>query len=77
MAEIQRSTDALWWQNAVVYQIYPRSFADSTGSGLGDIPGITAHMDYLDKLGVDAIWLSPSTHPLWPTAVTMWTITAM
>ena len=59
MAEIQRSTDALWWQNAVVYQIYPRSFADSTGSGLGDIPGITAHMDYLDKLGVDAIWLSP------------------
>ncbi|MFD0705428.1 glycoside hydrolase family 13 protein [Alloscardovia venturai] len=48
-----------WWQNAVVYQIYPRSFADTTGSGLGDIKGITSRMDYLKKLGVDAIWLSP------------------
>ncbi|MFC0265595.1 glycoside hydrolase family 13 protein [Alloscardovia macacae] len=55
----EQQNAGLWWQNAVVYQIYPRSFADTTGSGLGDIPGITAHMDYLKKLGVDAIWLSP------------------
>jgi alpha-glucosidase len=50
---------APWWQSAVVYQIYPRSFADSTGSGVGDLPGITGRLDYLAWLGVDAIWLSP------------------
>lgn len=49
----------LWWKQAVVYQIYPRSFKDSTGSGLGDIAGVTSKMDYLQRLGVDAIWLSP------------------
>lgn len=49
----------LWWQDGVIYQIYPRSFADSNGDGLGDLPGITAHLDYLAELGVDAIWLSP------------------
>jgi alpha-glucosidase len=50
-----------WWREAVVYQIYPRSFADSDGDGVGDLPGITAHLDHLgpDGLGVDAIWLSP------------------
>ncbi|HEX5148078.1 MAG TPA: alpha-glucosidase [Candidatus Limnocylindrales bacterium] len=50
-----------WWQAGVVYQIYPRSFADSTGDGVGDLPGITAHLDHLGSagLGVDAIWLSP------------------
>jgi alpha-glucosidase len=48
-----------WWQSAVVYQIYPRSFADSTGSGVGDLPGVTSRLDYLAWLGVDAIWLSP------------------
>ena len=48
-----------WWKNAVVYQIYPRSFADSSGDGIGDLPGITAHVPYLAKLGVDAVWLSP------------------
>lgn len=48
-----------WWRDAVVYQIYPRSFADSDGDGIGDIPGIIAHIDYLDTLGVDAVWLSP------------------
>ena len=48
-----------WWKNAVVYQIYPRSFADSNGDGIGDLPGITAHLDHLSELGVDTVWLSP------------------
>ena len=48
-----------WWKDAVVYQIYPRSFADSNGDGIGDLPGITAHLDHLHDLGVDVIWLSP------------------
>ena len=48
-----------WWKEAVVYQIYPRSFADSNGDGIGDLPGITAHLDYLKELGVDVIWCSP------------------
>ena len=46
-------------KNSVVYQIYPRSFADSNGDGIGDLNGITAHLDYLQKLGVDVVWLSP------------------
>ncbi len=49
-----------WWQTAVVYQIYPRSFQDTDGDGVGDLPGVTARLDYLaDTLGVDAVWLSP------------------
>lgn len=48
-----------WWQSAVVYQIYPKSFQDSNGDGIGDIPGIIARLDYLADLGIDAIWLSP------------------
>jgi alpha-glucosidase len=48
-----------WWRDAVVYQIYPRSFADSDGDGVGDIPGIRARLPYLRDLGVDAVWLSP------------------
>ncbi|MDX6320743.1 MAG: oligo,6-glucosidase [Propionibacteriaceae bacterium] len=48
-----------WWKSSVVYQIYPRSFADSNGDGMGDIPGITTKLDYLAELGVDVIWLSP------------------
>ncbi|MFG1660421.1 glycoside hydrolase family 13 protein [Micromonospora chersina] len=48
-----------WWTEAVIYQIYPRSFADSNGDGIGDLPGITARLGHLSELGVDAIWLSP------------------
>ncbi|MBQ8081835.1 MAG: alpha-glucosidase, partial [Clostridia bacterium] len=48
-----------WWKEAVVYQIYPRSFADSNGDGIGDLNGITEHLDYLKELGVDVIWVSP------------------
>lgn len=49
----------LWWRDGVIYQIYPRSFADSNGSGIGDLEGITSRLDYLQELGVDALWLSP------------------
>ncbi|HET9590891.1 MAG TPA: alpha-amylase family glycosyl hydrolase, partial [Anaerolineales bacterium] len=52
-------TDLKWWQTAVFYQIYPRSFADGNGDGIGDFKGITEKLDYLSDLGVDAIWLSP------------------
>ncbi len=48
-----------WWRGGVIYQIYPRSFADSNGDGIGDLPGITAKLGYLADLGVDAVWLSP------------------
>jgi alpha-glucosidase len=48
-----------WWQHAAFYEIYPRSFADSNSDGIGDLKGITAHLDYLKWLGVDALWLTP------------------
>ena len=48
-----------WWKEAVIYQIYPRSFADSNGDGIGDLNGITEHLPYIKKLGADVIWLSP------------------
>lgn len=48
-----------WWRDAVIYQVYPRSFADSNGDGIGDLPGITSRLDALADLGVDAVWLSP------------------
>ena len=48
-----------WWKEAVVYQIYPRSFKDSNGDGIGDLNGITSQLDYLKGLGVDVLWLSP------------------
>ena len=51
-----------WWQGAVVYQIYPRSFCDTDGDGVGDLKGIEGKLDYIAALGVDAIWLSP-IHP--------------
>ncbi|WP_374976368.1 alpha-amylase family glycosyl hydrolase [Microbacterium trichothecenolyticum] len=65
-AETIERTDAFlttvggeWWRTAVIYQIYPRSFADASGDGIGDLPGITSHLDDLAHLGIDAIWLSP------------------
>ena len=48
-----------WWKSAVVYQIYPISFFDSNGDGLGDLNGIYAKLDYLKQLGIDVLWLSP------------------
>ena len=48
-----------WWRGAVIYQIYPRSFADANGDGVGDLPGILARLDYVASLGVDGVWLSP------------------
>ena len=48
-----------WWRDAVFYQVYPRSFADSDGDGVGDLRGVVARLDHLERLGVDAIWLNP------------------
>ena len=52
-------SDLKWWEAAVIYQIYPRSFQDSNADGIGDLPGITARLDYIADLGVDALWISP------------------
>ena len=54
-----QSNSGPWWKHAVIYEIYPRSFQDSTGDGIGDINGITSRLDYLQQLGVDAIWITP------------------
>jgi alpha-glucosidase len=54
-----QSAERDWWKNAVIYEIYPRSFQDSNGDGIGDLNGITGRLDYLKELGVDAIWLTP------------------
>ena len=56
---MMRPAEEVWWKSAVVYQIYPRSFADSNGDGVGDLRGIIGRLDYLAELGVDVIWLSP------------------
>uniref|UniRef100_UPI0035AF3A9D alpha-amylase family glycosyl hydrolase n=1 Tax=Devosia sp. TaxID=1871048 RepID=UPI0035AF3A9D len=48
-----------WWRGAVIYQVYPRSFQDTDGDGVGDLPGIIRRLDHIASLGVDAIWLSP------------------
>ncbi len=59
MSALQAAPGSEWWRTAVIYQIYPRSFADASGDGIGDLPGITARLDALVDLGVDAVWLSP------------------
>ncbi len=59
LAHAALPADSPWWRSAVIYQIYPRSWADADGDGVGDLPGITARLPYLRDLGVDAIWLSP------------------
>lgn len=59
LVDTRTTDDAAWWRQAAVYQIYPRSFADANGDGLGDIPGIVSRADYLAELGIDAVWLSP------------------
>jgi glucan 1,6-alpha-glucosidase len=56
---MKRKNESGWWKNAVIYQIYPRSFQDSNGDGIGDLRGIIQRLDYLEQLGIDAIWLSP------------------
>ena len=53
------SSDTPWWKGAVLYEICPRSFQDSSGDGVGDLNGITKRLFYLEKLGIDAIWLTP------------------
>ena len=55
----EAGNDQVWWKHAVIYEIYPRSFADSNGDGIGDLSGISADLDYLQRLGVDAIWIAP------------------
>ena len=55
----QQQANDTWWKHAVIYEIYPRSFQDSNGDGVGDINGITQRLDYLKDLGVDAIWITP------------------
>ena len=59
MTDKQNTDNKKWWKSAVIYQIYPRSFADSNGDGIGDLQGIISKLDYLENLGIDAIWLSP------------------
>ncbi|MBO0980223.1 glycoside hydrolase family 13 protein [Microbacterium sp. SD291] len=59
LVETRKAAAAAWWRQAAVYQIYPRSFADANGDGIGDIPGILSRVDYLRDLGIDAVWLSP------------------
>ena len=60
-----------WWKKAVVYQIYPRSFYDANGDGIGDLRGIIEKLDYIRDLGVNVIWLCPVYNPRWTITVTI------
>ena len=55
----QNDSDKKWWKEAIVYQIYPRSFKDSDGDGIGDLKGIISKLDYIKSLGIDVVWLNP------------------
>jgi hypothetical protein len=77
LKDSDRNDTVEWWRGAAIYQIYPRSFADSNGDGIGDLPGITAHLDHVARLGVDAIWISPSSPARWPIMAMTSPITAM
>lgn len=57
--DVDSTRKSEWWRGAVLYQIYPRSFADSNGDGIGDLPGLIAHLDYVADLGVDGLWINP------------------
>jgi len=59
LADVTRDSGSEWWRGAVIYQVYPRSFADTTRTGVGDLAGITARLDHIASLGVDAVWISP------------------
>jgi len=59
IANGQASRSWAGWQHAVIYEVYPRSFGDTNGDGIGDLNGITEHLDYLADLGIDAIWITP------------------
>ena len=59
MTERSMDDPTIWWKHGVIYQIYPRSFQDSNGDGIGDIPGILSRLDELKELGVGVLWLSP------------------
>ena len=59
LAQQQPDLSTPWWKQGVIYQIYPRSFQDAVGDGVGDLKGITRRLDYVQSLGVSAIWISP------------------
>jgi alpha-glucosidase len=58
-ASPRSASAAPWWRGAAIYQVYPRSYCDSNGDGVGDLPGVTARLDHIAALGVDALWVSP------------------
>lgn len=65
-----------WWRGAVIYQVYPRSFADSDADGVGDLPGLIGRLDHVAPLGVDAIWICPFYPSPQRTSATTWWTTA-
>ena len=71
MNRVQRGDWDQWWRSAAIYQIYPRSFSDSNGDGIGDLAGVLEKIDYLEKLGIDAVWFSPFYPSLNTTPVMM------